>query len=161
MFVRRITTERDRGEALGLPQGIRSRGFNELTFAAASREPNNGNITMALEADNQRFCKVVHTENGRTWTRRIHTMMVQTANGQLHHLQGRNLPDSISLYSGVPYSGAHLAEVLLSPKDAKGTPLLPTETGWLTKRDAFFVVLGFFFFRLISFLAEQVGLALT
>ena len=76
---------------------------------------------MALEANGGRFCKVVHTENGRTTTRRIHTMMVQSADGRLHHLQGEKLPDSISLYSGVPYSGAHLAEVLLSPKDAKGS----------------------------------------
>ena len=115
---------------------------------------------MALEAKGQRFCKVVHTENGRTWTRRIHSMMVQTPEGRLHHLQGTKLPDSISLYSGVPYSGAHLAEVLLSPKDAKGIPLLPAESGWLTKRDAFFVVLGMFCFRLIWLLAEAVAGAL-
>ena len=69
--------------------------------------------------------------------------------------------DSISLCCGVPYRGAHLAEVLLSPKEAKATPLLPTEPGWLTKRDAYFVVLGFFFFRLIGYLAEGAALALT
>ena len=116
---------------------------------------------MALEANGQRFCKVVHTENGRTWTRRIHTIMVQTDNGRLHSLSGRNLPDSISLYSGVPYRGAHMAEVLLSPKDAKGTPFLADQSGWLNKRDAFFVVLGMFFFRLIVVLAEGVALALS
>jgi len=88
-------------------------------------------------------------------------MMVQSVDGRVHHLNGRNLPDSISLYCGVPYSGAHLAEVLLSPKDAKGQPLLSTTSGWINKRDAFFLVLGFFFFRLISVLAEQVGLALS
>ncbi len=88
-------------------------------------------------------------------------MMVQAADGKLHHLHGKHLPDSISLYSGVPYSGAHLAEVLLSPKDAKGIPLLPNEPGWLTKRDAFFLVFGYFFFRLIAFLAEGVSIALT
>ncbi len=116
---------------------------------------------MALEAKGRRFCKVVHTENGRTSTRRIHVMIVQSADGRVHHLQGDRLPDSISLYSGVPHSGAHLAEVLLSPKDAKGTPLLPAPGGWISKRDAFYVVLGFFFFRLIEFLAEEVALALT
>lgn len=115
---------------------------------------------MALEAKGQRFCKVVHTENGRTWTRRIHTMMVQSPDGRLHHLQGRFLPDSISLYSGVPYSGAHLAEVLLNPKDAKAAPLLPAPVGWLSSRDAFFIVLGIFFYKVIGSLAEQVALAL-
>ena len=79
---------------------------------------------MAMEAAGRRFCKVVHTENGRTWTRRIHTMTVQAADGRLHHLDGRDLPDSISLYSGVSYRGAHLAEVLLNPKDAKASPIL-------------------------------------
>ena len=88
-------------------------------------------------------------------------MMVQSVDGRVHHLTGRNLPDWISLYCGVPYSGAHLAEVLLSPKDAKGQPLFSASSGWINKRDAFFLVMGFFFFRLISVLAEQVGLALS
>ena len=114
---------------------------------------------MALEADGQRYCKVVHSENGRTTTRRIHTMKVQAADGRLHDIDGRDLPDSISLYSGVSYRGAHLAEVLLNPKDAKASPILPT-TGWISKRDAFFLVLGFFFFSVVRFLAEETALAL-
>ena len=114
---------------------------------------------MALEAGDQRFCKVVHSENGRTSIRRIHTMMVQAADGRLHHLEGRDLPDSISLYSGVSYRGAHLAELLLNPKNAKASPILPT-TGWISKRDAFFLVLGFFLFSLIRFRAEETALAL-
>ena len=114
---------------------------------------------MALEADGQRFCKVVHSENGRSTVRRIHTMKVQAADGRLHEIDGRDLPDSISLYSGVTYRGAHLAEVLLNPKDAKASPVLPT-TGWISKRDAFFLVLGFFFFRVVRSLAEETALAL-
>ena len=116
---------------------------------------------MALEAGGQRFCKVVHTENGRTWTRRIHTIMVQTANGRVHFLDGTSMPDSISLYSGVPLRGAHMAEVLLSPKEAKGAPLLPEQRGWLGKRDALFLVLGMVFFRLILSLSDGIALALS
>ena len=116
---------------------------------------------MALEAKGQRFCKVVHTENGRTWTRRIHTMMVQTANGNVHQLSGGKLPDSISLYSGIPYHGAHAAEVLLSPKDAKGKPLLTDQTGWVNKRDDLFLVLGMFLVQLILALADGVALAMS
>ena len=114
---------------------------------------------MALDAGGQRFCKVVHSENGRTWTRRIHTLMVQAADGRLHQFEGRELPDSISLYSGVSYRGAHLAEVLLNPKSAKASPILPT-TGWISKRDAFFLVLGFFLFSMVRFLAEETAIAL-
>jgi hypothetical protein len=86
-------------------------------------------------------------------------MTVQAADGRLHRLEGRDLPDSISLYSGVSYRGAHLAEVLLNPKNAKASPILPT-TGWISKRDAFFLVLGFFFFSLVRFLAEETALVL-
>ena len=114
---------------------------------------------MALEAGSRRFCKVTHSENGRTVTRRIHTMTVQAADGRLHHLDGSDLPDSISLYSGVSYRGAHLAEVLLNPEEAKASPILPT-TGWISKRDAFFLVLGIFIFNVITFLAEETALAL-
>ena len=115
---------------------------------------------MALEANGQRFCKVVHTENGRTTTRRIHSMMVQAQDGRVHQLTGINLPDSISLYTGVPYSGAHMAEVLLSPKRAPGIPL-PAHPSWkLCKRDAFFLVFGMVSFRLIALLAETAAYAL-
>ena len=114
---------------------------------------------MALEAGGQRFCKVTHTENGRSVTRRIHTMMVQAADGRVHQLEGTDLPDSISLFSGVTYRGRHLAEVLLNPKVAKASPILPT-SGWISKRDAFFLVLGFFLFHVIASLGEATAVAL-
>ena len=86
-------------------------------------------------------------------------MTVQAADGRLHHLEGRDLPDSFTIHSGVSYRGAHLAEVLLNPKDAKASPILPT-SGWISKRDAFFLVLGFFIFNLITHLAEETAIAL-
>lgn len=114
---------------------------------------------MALQAGGKRFCKVVHTENGRNTTRRIHTMMLQSHDGKVHHLTGKQLPDSISLYTGVPYSGAHMAEVLLSPKDAKASPL-KSANSWINPRDAFFVAIGMFVFKLVASLAEEAAYAL-
>jgi hypothetical protein len=108
-----------------------------------------------------RFCKFTHVENGRVTTRRIHAMAVQAHTGHLHTLTGGNLPDAINVYSGAPYSGAHAAEVLLNPKRAKGKPLFAEEQGWLRKRDALFIVLGFFFGRMILTLADQVALAMS
>jgi hypothetical protein len=87
-------------------------------------------------------------------------MMVQSADGRVHFLTGKDLPDSISLYSGLPYRGAHLAEVLLNPKGAKATSLLPNATGWLSRRDAFILLFGMFTFWLIHRLAEATALAL-
>ena len=87
-------------------------------------------------------------------------MRIQAADGRLHHLEGRALPESFTFYSGVPYSGAHLAEVLLNPEDAKASPILPT-SGWISKRDAFFLLLGMFVFGLIFFLSEHTAVALS
>jgi hypothetical protein len=117
-------------------RGILLNEFHEPTCGC--KPQSTGGFDMALEAESRGFCKVIHSENGRILTRRIHTMKVQAADGRLHHLEGRDLPNSISLYSGVSYRGAHLAEVLLNPKDAKASPILPT-TGWISKRDAFFL----------------------
>ena len=91
-------------------------------------------------------------------------MTVQAADGRLHHLEGRDLPDSIGLYSGVSYRGAHLAEVLLSPKNAKASPTVlsaPTLIGPISLRDAFFLLLGMFGFGLIFFLSEHAAIALS
>ena len=116
---------------------------------------------MALDAKGQKYCKVVHMENGRTTTRRMQTMMVQAADGKLHYILGDRLPDAISLYSGQPYTGAHTAEVLLNPRSAYGIPLF-AEPFWLfQKRDAFFLGLGMFILVLIHPLAESAALSLA
>ncbi|TWU34882.1 hypothetical protein [Novipirellula artificiosorum] len=116
---------------------------------------------MALAANGQGFCKVIHTENGRTTTRRIHTMMIQATDGRCHYLSGESLPDSISLFSGIPYRGAHIAEVLLNPKKAQASPLIPESSGWLSKRDVFVGVLGVFIYVLTMLLAEAAASALS
>lgn len=88
-------------------------------------------------------------------------MMVQAVDGRVHQLLNENLPDTIILHCGVPYSGAHLAEVLLSPKNAKGTRLLPAASGWVSMRDLYYAALGVFFYELIGLLAEGAALALS
>lgn len=114
---------------------------------------------MALEAKGRRFCKVIHSENGKTFTRRIHTMTVQAADGKVYRVEGRDLPDSLTFHSGVAYRGEHLAEVLLNPKNAKASQISPANS-WISKREAFYLVLGYFLFNLVRFLAEESALAL-
>ena len=110
---------------------------------------------MAMKPNGKRFCKVVYTENGRNRRREIH--IVQSTGGELHPSQERTSHRSISFDGGVPNSGEHLVEMLLSPKNANS--FLSTD-GWLSKRDVFFMVLGVFFLRLINFLADEAALAL-
>ena len=96
---------------------------------------------MARKANGKRFCKLVLTENGSTTT-----LVSRDAHG---HLQQHN-PNLH--YRQVPYSGVHLAEMLLNPKEPDR---------WITKRDAILVVIGIFVYELISILAEETALALT
>ncbi len=81
--------------------------------------------------------------------------MIQAADGRLHQLSGDSLPELFMFYTGTPLTGAHLAEVLMNPRKAAGVPLVPSISGWLTKRDAFYIVLGMIAFRLIMLLADE------
>lgn len=116
---------------------------------------------MALEVNGKWFCKVVHIENGRTTTRRIHHIMVQSKDGRLHSLMKEKLPDTLTLHSGVPLRGAHMAEVLLSPEKAKGIPWNSDPKAWIGKRDAFYLVFGLFMSQVILALAEGLANALS
>ena len=104
---------------------------------------------MALEVSWQRLCRVLHTKNGRRPIRRIHTILMQMANGQVHQLDGRSLPDIVPIYPGIPYRGVHTAEVLLSPKEAKAAHYQANQRGWLKRWEAFLIMLGVLFFGLI------------
>ena len=94
-------------------------------------------------------------------TRRVHSITVQTSCGKLHLLQGDDLPETFVLKTGTLYSGAHAADVLLSPKRAFGLPVLPHTKHVVTKRDAFFLLLGIFAFHLLRTLAESAAYSMT
>lgn len=111
---------------------------------------------MALDANGQICCKVVHTESGRVFVRRINTIVVQLADGRVYYLRGRDLPDSISLYTGHPYQGEPLARVLMEPERVKGTPLLADRRNWISLRDVFFWVLGMYSISLVSSIATAI-----
>jgi len=118
-------------------------------------------IAMALEAAGRNFCKVTFNENGKKWTRRVHMLNVQDAEGKTHVLTGKRLPDSIDVSTGTPYAGAHLCEVLLSPKKAKAIPLRAEPAWSLSMRDGCFLMLGMIAFGVILSLAEAFVQALV
>ena len=115
---------------------------------------------MALDAKGQKYCKVVHMENGRTTTRRMQTMMVQAADGKLHDISGDRLPDAMRSTGPTLHGCAHGRSVC-QPAKCYGIPLF-AEPFWLfQKRDAFFLGLGMFILVLIHALAESAALSLA
>ena len=116
---------------------------------------------MALTTKDQKFCKVIHNENGKSTTRRVHFMMVQDSQGRVHWLDGDKLPESMTLHTGVPYSGAHLAEVLLSPRKAKAIPLSTAPTWRPSLQNGIYLVMGMVFFGVIRALIEASVQSLT
>ena len=109
---------------------------------------------MALKTADQKFCKVIHNENGKSLTRRVHTMVVQDAEGRVHWLSGDKLPESITLHTGHAYRGAHLAEVLLNPKKAKAIPLSAAPTWSPSPQNVLYLVAGMVFYGVIRALIE-------
>lgn len=138
------TMERDHERAFWLDVGIPFWGFHEPTYAdVCIRRLSRGDIAMARKANGKRFCKLVLTENGGT------TTVVSRGAHRRPQVIDRHNRDPY--YPMAPDSGVHLAEMLLNPKGPDG---------WISKRDAICIAIGFFFFRLISYLAEATAFAL-
>jgi hypothetical protein len=98
--------------------------------------------TMALEHDGEYFTKLTHVENGNAIVRRIHRIEVQAADGRLHVIKGRYLPDFIQTNTGRGFKGVHLAQILLSPRSVKPDYVPPTCRPWPIGRDVLHIVIG-------------------
>lgn len=100
---------------------------------------------MAKLSNNNHYCKLTFTENQNPpVVRRIQHFIVQSPDGRVYTLEGRQLPVAIALYSGRPEVGASL-QVLL------GTPPAKTITAFVSEflngtraRDLAFVFVGMF-----------------
>ena len=97
---------------------------------------------MALLIEGRYHCKMVHSENLRVTTRRIHEMMIQAADGRVFWLRDAELPDEIMITSGIAHKGSCLAQILLSPNNAKAVPLIFQSGGWPCSRDTVHFVVG-------------------
>ena len=106
---------------------------------------------MALEHEGEYFTRWTHVENGNVMNRRLHRMEVQAADGRLHVITGRYLPDFIQTNTGTGFKGVHLAQILLSPKKVTPVYVPPTCRPWLTGRDVLHMVIGVFVAVMIGF----------
>lgn len=94
---------------------------------------------MARKANGKRFCKFVVVEDGRR--------TIVESRGDTTPM----FPNNVN-HPQVPYSGVHLAEMLMNPREPQGC---------LTKREAILIVFSLFCWELISILAQEVAYALT
>jgi len=97
---------------------------------------------MAIEEDDQIFCKFIFHENGRAMTRRVFEIACQAVDGSTYRIKGKELPDSIDLHAGKFVEGKPYADVVLGPR----LPRLPF-FGFIQKpkmRDLFYLWLGAF-----------------
>jgi len=98
---------------------------------------------MALKDREGYFAKFTYVENGQVLTRRVHKFDLQARDGQLYHVEGKDLPDGVTIYAGTGRKGNHLAELIL-PKRAFTKFARPQDRPekWPSRRDLVHVAVG-------------------
>ena len=112
---------------------------------------------MGLMSGSENYCNVTHIENGRVMTRRIHQILVQAANGQLYTLTGKDMPDSISLYSSQSKQGQSAEILLKSPPPPSLSAFFLSLLTWKHARDIVFMVLGMLISTVLAVIAQVVS----
>ena len=105
---------------------------------------------MALQIEGNHLCKIFYSENGKVFTRRVCSIVVQRPDGRVERLLGTSLPDSIALYTGGQSDGKGLLEIIERPAESSPLPAPPAEELYVvrtrrrlfTERDGLFFVLG-------------------
>lgn len=96
----------------------------------------------------ERFTAFTFTENGRTLTRRIHRMEIQSNDGHLYVMEGDDLPDKLVVNTGIGHRGEHLATILLNRRNFPPPPKGKMKS-WPQHRDVFHLLLGLTFSGLL------------
>lgn len=99
---------------------------------------------MAITHHQEVFCKFDHFENGKMIPRRIQSMLVQTPDGRVHHMRGKELPDAIVLTCGNPQEGNLLQVLLKAPPRKTITAFVAEALNGTRARDLAFIFVGMF-----------------
>ncbi len=124
------------GTATALPTF--GRRCEDVFFAAEAFQ---GEKMMALKDREGYYAKFTYVENGQVLTRRIHKFDLQARDGQLYHVEGKDLPDGLTMYAGAGRKGNHLAELIL-PKSALRRRDQVRPPKWPNRRDWVHVATG-------------------
>jgi hypothetical protein len=95
---------------------------------------------MALHQGGECFTKWTHTENGQVIVRRLHGIVLQTRDRGPETISGDKLPESIHTWTGHPYVGVSLSQVLragkgLSRVSKREKCQLPATATWWMPRE--------------------------
>jgi hypothetical protein len=107
---------------------------------------------MALKNTAERFCAFSFYENGRVFSRRIHRIELQDRLGRAWTIDAGDLPESLSVHTGVSHKSKHLLELLLKPAEVE----MPKLRAWLgcvpvpTARDVVAMALGYILFTILA-----------
>ena len=106
---------------------------------------------MALKSAKETYAMFSHVEDGRAMNRRIHRIEIQARDGQMHVIEGKNLPTHIQTRCGAGHKGDHVLEILMRPKSR-----FEAAVSWPTNRDLAHAVLGVLFVVLARLVASIV-----
>lgn len=107
---------------------------------------------MALEIEGNQLCKVFYSENGKGFTRRVTSMTIQRADGQVVRLIGSALPDTITLSAGGQSDGKGTFDAIERPvviaasdlpnQSMGQTIMVATRPKFFTARDGLILIVG-------------------
>ncbi len=112
---------------------------------------------MSIVSSSERYCKMMHVENGRVTVRRIHHVMVQAVDGRLYALTGERLPDAIVIATGAPNEKARAEIILGVPRAPSFWAFAGSLVDHKRARDLAFMLLGMVVTVALSVVADAVA----
>ena len=88
---------------------------------------------MALKEGGEQYTAFTFVENGEVKNRRLHRLEFQDRTGNVHILEGKDLPNFLMAHTGTAQKGHHIGTILLEPEKARS--IIPSRYEWPTKRD--------------------------
>lgn len=115
---------------------------------------------MAVVRNGVYFTAFTYVEKNEVFNRRLQELVVHDRHGNVHRLEGKDLPAAIFAHLGESRKGHHVGEILLAPGQrlalTKEQRRWSSVRRWPTRRDVVHMLIGFVAIALINFLLAVV-----